>query len=601
MTLGAVDLLVLAGYFAMTLVVGLYFARRARRSMLDYFLSARSMPWWVAGTAMVATTFSADTPLAVTEMVAKNGIAGNWLWWSMLASGMLTVFFFAKLWRRAAVVTDVELAELRYSGRPAAFLRGFRAAYLGLLVNILIMGWVNLGMAKVLGGMLGVSKWAALVICLVLTALYTVLAGYWGVASANGLQYLFEMGGAIVLAFVSVAAVGGIAAMKARVGAAHPAFSPEGTRFGSAEAILAIWPLGIEGVWILPVITFATLLGVSWWASWYPGAEPGGGGYVAQNMLACKDEGNARAAALYFNVAHYAIRSWPWVVTALCSLAIFGGSVRNAAGAEDPGLNYVRMMVDYLPPGLRGFMLASFAAAYMSTQATQMNWGSSYLINDLYRRFLRKGASERTYVFASRVATALTVVLSLVATVFMNQISKVWELLLTLGAGTGLVYILRWYWWRVNAWSEVAAMSSALVTSVSLRSLGSHYAAFDPATPRGFAMTLVTTTVVTTAVWLSTTFATRPEPREKLLAFYEKVRPAGPGWKRIAGSEGVAARRGEIPRNLAFWGLGTVFVYSIMFATGAVIFGQHSRAIFFGALLAISGGLLFSGLVREKT
>ena len=600
MKLGGLDLFVLGVYFAMTLAVGLFFARRARRSMVDYFLSARSMPWWVAGTAMVATTFSADTPLAVTEMVAKNGIAGNWLWWSMLASGMLTVFFFAKLWRRAAVVTDVELAELRYSGPPAAFLRGFRAAYLGLLVNIIIMGWVNLGMAKVLGGMLGVSKWAALLICLMLTFLYTVVSGYWGVASANGFQYLFEMGGAIVLAFVSVAAVGGIDAMRAGLGGAHPAFSDAGVRFGSAEAVLSVWPLSADAAWALPAITLATLLLVSWWASWYPGAEPGGGGYVAQNMLACKDERHSRAAALYFNVAHYAIRTWPWVVTALCSLAIYGGSLRNAAGAEDPGLNYVQMMVDYLPAGLRGFMLASFAAAFMSTQATQMNWGSSYLINDLYRRFVRRDASERHYVTASRIATALTVVLSLVATAFMNQISKVWELLLTLGAGTGLVYILRWYWWRVNAWSEVAAMTSALVTSVSLRSIGAHYPAFDPATPKGFAMTLVTTTAITTAVWLAATFATAPEPRATLAAFYEKVQPAGPGWKRIAGAQGVAARRGEIPRNLLLWALGTVFVYSIMFATGAVIFGQHSRAILFGAALVASGGLLFAGLAREE-
>jgi Na+/proline symporter len=317
-------------------------------------------------------------------------------------------------------------------------------------------------------------------------------------------------------------------------------------------------------------------------------------------MLACKDERHSRAAALYFNVAHYAIRSWPWVVTALCSLAVYGGSVVNAAGAEDPGLNYVKMMVDYLPPGLRGFMLASFAAAFMSTQATQMNWGSSYLINDLYRRFWKRGASERHYVLASRLATALTVVLSLVATVFMNQISKVWELLLTLGAGTGLVYILRWYWWRVNAWSEVAAMTSALVVSVSLRSLGASYPTFDPATPRGFAMTLVTTTAITTAVWLATTFATAPEPRAKLAAFYEKVRPAGPGWKRIAGPEATAAHRGEIPRNLLFWGLGIVFVYSIMFGTGALIFGYSTQAVLFGAALLLSGGLLFAGLVREK-
>jgi Na+/proline symporter len=448
--------------------------------------------------------------------------------------------------------------------------------------------------------MLGVSKWAALVICLALTALYTVMSGYWGVASANGLQYLFEMGGAIVLAFVSVGAVGGIASLRARIGAAHPAFTPPDVRFGSADAILSIWPPSVEAAWVLPVITFATLLGVSWWASWYPGAEPGGGGYVAQNMLACRDEKHARAAALYFNVAHYAIRTWPWVVTAVCSLAIYGGAIRSEAGAEDPGLNYVKMMVDFLPGGLRGFMLASFAAAYMSTQATQMNWGSSYLINDLYRRFLRRGASERHYVLASRVATALTVVLSLVATIYMNQISKVWEFLLTLGAGTGLVYILRWYWWRVNAWSEVAAMASALVVSLGLRSLGSRYPTFDPATPRGFAMTLVTTTAVTTAIWLAATFGTRPEPRDKLAAFYGKVRPAGPGWRRIAGEEATAEHRGEIPRNLLFWLLGTAFVYSMMFTTGGVIFHEPGRAIVFGALMVVSGGLLFTGLAREK-
>jgi len=599
MSLGPLDFAILAGYFVMTIAVGLFFARRAKRSMLDYFLSARSMPWWIAGTAMVATTFSADTPLAVTEMVAKNGIAGNWLWWSMLASGMLTVFFFARLWRRAAVVTDVELAELRYSGKPAAFLRGFRAAYLGLVINIIIMGWVNLGMAKVLGGMLGLSKWTALVICLLLTFLYTVMAGYWGVASANGFQYLFEMGGAILLAFVSVAAVGGIEAMKAGLPAAHPAFSEPGATFGSAGAVLSILPAWNAGAWALPVITLATLLGVSWWASWYPGAEPGGGGYIAQNMLACRDERHSRAAALFFNIAHYALRSWPWVVTALCSLAIYGGSLRNPAGAEDPGLNYVRMMTDFLPPGLRGFMLASFAAAYMSTQATQMNWGSSYLVNDLYRRFLKKDASERHYVLASRLATALTVLLSLVATAFMDQISKVWELLLTLGAGTGLVYILRWYWWRVNAWSEVAAMASALVTSLSLRAAGARVPALDPALPEGFALNLVLTTAVTTTVWLAVTFATRAESSGTLAAFYRKVRPAGPGWGPVVRETGLAPPPGEIGRNAWFWVLGIVFVYSIMFATGGVILGKRGEALFFGALLVVSGGLLLRGMAKE--
>ncbi len=600
MKLAPIDFAILLGYFVLILGLGLFFARKAKRSMLDYFLSNRSMPWWLAGTAMVATTFSADTPLAVTEMVAKNGVAGNWLWWSMLPSGMLTVFFFARLWRRAAVITDVELTELRYSGKPAAFLRGFRGAYMGLLVNMLVMGWVNLGMSKVIAGTLGISRWPALSVCLLLTFAYTVVSGYWGVAANHGVQYLFEMGGAIVLAVVSVGAVGGIEALKSRVGAAHPSGSPPGTTFGSADAILSIFPAGGHPSWALPAISLAALLALNWWASWYPGAEPGGGGYVAQNMLACKDEWNSRSAALFFNVAHYALRSWPWVVTALCSLAIYGGSVRNAAGAEDPGLNYVHMMVDFLPVGLRGLMLASFAAAYTSTQATQMNWGSSYLMNDLYRRFIRRDASERHYVLASRLATLFTLVLSIVVTIFMDQISKVWELLLTLGAGTGLVYILRWYWWRVNAWSEVSAMGAALVTSLGLRFAGASIPALDPARPEGFAANLIVTTIVTTAVWLAVTFATRPERPETLEAFYRKVRPSGGGWGPIARATGIVPPPGEIGRSFWFWLLGITAVYSIMFATGGVIFHLPRQAAIFGALLLVSGTLLIYGISREK-
>ncbi|HEV2719549.1 MAG TPA: sodium:proline symporter, partial [Thermoanaerobaculia bacterium] len=421
MHLTTIDFLVVAAYFVLAIGTATAFIGRAKRSMLDYFVSHRSMPWWLAGTAMVATTFSADTPLAVTEMVVKNGVAGNWLWWSMLASGMLTVFFFARLWRRAEVVTDVELTELRYAGKPAAFLRGFRAAYLSLIVNVIIMGWVNLGMAKVLSGTLGVSKWSALAVALGITFTYTVLAGYWGITATHGLQYCFEMGGAIVLAIVSWRAVGGASTLMRNLGAAHPSGSATGTTFGSAADVLSFWPHGADA-WALPVITLAALLGINWWSSWYPGAEPGGGGYVVQNISACRDEREGRAAALFFNIAHYAIRSWPWVITALCSLVLFKGAIVTN-GVEDPGGNYVRMMVTLLPAGLRGLMIASFAAAYSSTQATQMNWGSSYLINDLYRRFMKTDASEHHYVVASRIATAITLVLSIVVTVFMDQIS----------------------------------------------------------------------------------------------------------------------------------------------------------------------------------
>jgi len=597
MQLGPLDFAILAGYFLLTIGTGFYFARRSQKSVLDYFLAHRSLPWWLAGTVMVATTFSADTPLAVTEMVEKQGVSGNWLWWSMLPSGMLTVFFFARLWRRSEMVTDVELAELRYSGRPAAFLRGFRAAYLGLVVNIIIMGWVNLGMARILEGMLGLDMWQAILLCLAVTFAYTVLNGFWGVAATDAMQYCFEMGGAILLSVLALDAVGGMDAVKAKLAAAHPAGTPPGTTFGSAEAVLSFWPA--EAVWAVPVTMMAALLMFSWWASWYPGAEPGGGGYVAQNMLACKTERDSRNAVLFFNIAHYAMRCWPWIITALCAITMYGGPAVDSAGVPTPGLGYVRIMVDILPPGLRGLMLASFAAAYMSTVSTQMNWGASYLTNDLYRRFLVKDASERHYVMASRLAVVLTVVLSLIATANMQQVSKAWELLLMLGAGTGLVYILRRYWWRINAWSEVAAMAAAFVVSMTLRLLGPTMPMFDTARPEGFAAVLITTTIVTTIVWLAATFLTAPEREDVLRTFYLRVRPGGPGWGPLARATGVTGAKGEIARNLWFWLLGVVFVYSIMFATGSLIFGQPRDLAIFGAALVVSGGLLFYGLSRE--
>ena len=589
MKLTTIDFAILGGYFALILGIGLFFARRAKRSMADYFISHRQTPWWLAGIVMVSTTFSADTPLAVTEMVLKNGVAGNWLWWSMLPSGMMTVFFFAKLWRRAEVITDIELTELRYSGKPAAILRGFRAAYLSLLVNIIVMGWVNLGMAKVLSGTLGFSTWTALAICLAITFLYTMISGYWGIASTDGVQYMFEMGGAILLAVVAVNAVGGIEAMKSKLAAAQPS-GVTGT-FGSAADVLSFLPAG-DHLWTLPVITLSALLGLNWWASWYPGAEPGGGGYVAQNMLATRNERESRMAALLFNVAHYALRSWPWVITALCSIALYGGAVR-VGGVEDPGANYVRVMVDLLPAGMRGLLLASFAAAYTSTIATQMNWGSSYLVNDLYRRFIKTDAEERHYVMVARLATAFTVVLSVFATIFMDQVSRAWELLLMLGAGTGLVYILRWYWWRINAWSEVSAMASAFITSMILRFT------FDATTARGFALNLIITTAVTTVVWIVVTFMTRPESPETLAAFYSKVHPGGRGWAPVARALGVEPPRGEMARNFFSWILGMVMVYSIMFATGALIFNEPVKLMIFSAAMVISAILLYRNMASE--
>jgi SSS family transporter len=593
MKLNLLDWLIIAAYFALSLVIGLYYARRAGRSTEEYFLSNRSMPWWLAGTSMVATTFAADTPLAVTEMVARNGVAGNWLWWSMLASGMLTVFFFARLWRRARVMTDVEFAELRYSGRPAAFLRGFRALYLGLPINLIIMGWVNLGMAKVLSGTLGLAKWQALALCLGITFLYSILSGFWGVVVTDAVQFVIAMAGSVALAVFALKAVGGVDALKERLAHATPAGG--GAPFGPEAP--SLWSDGSEP-WMLPLLTLAVYLGVNWWASWYPGSEPGGGGYVAQRMFSAKDEKHSLLATLWFTVAHYALRPWPWILVALCSLVLYpaGTTVNPETGEPDAAFGYVRVMTDHLPLGWRGLLLASFAAAYMSTISTQMNWGSSYLVNDFYRRFVRREASEQHYVFASRVATLVVVLLSVAVTYYMNRITGGWELVMALGAGTGLVYILRWYWWRINAWSEVSAMASALAVSLSLRYLD----VFDSSTPRGFAQTILTTVGVTTLVWLAVTLMTAPEPSEKLEEFYRRVSPAGPGWRRVARACGLKEPDAEIGANLVNWVLGVAFVYSALFAIGAALLGTWTSAAVYTLSAVVCGGLMFWNLNRTK-
>lgn len=583
MTLSTLDWSIIVVYFVLSLGIGLYYYRRAGESTEDYFVAGRQLPWWLAGTSMVATTFAADTPLAVTEMVARNGVAGNWLWWSMLPSGMLTVFFFARLWRRAEVMTDVEFVELRYSGRAAAFLRGFRALYLGLAINLIIMGWVNLGMAKVLSGTLGLQKWEALGLCLLVTFLYSILSGIWGVVVTDAVQFVIAMIGSLALAYFAVEAVGGLEALRTGLETVTP---PGATQPFGASA-LDLWPDG-SAAWMIPFITLVTYLGVNWWASWYPGAEPGGGGYVAQRIFSARTERDGMLATLWFNVAHYALRPWPWIIVALCSLVLYDGAAVNpATGQIDPAFGYVRVMTDYLPNGFRGLLLASFAAAYMSTISTQMNWGSSYIVNDFYRRFVTTTATERHYVFASRVATFITMVLSLVVTYFMNRITSGWELVLTLGAGTGLVYILRWYWWRVNAWSEIAAMSAALVVSLTLSWGG----VFDAGTPLGFAQTILTTVAITTAVWLVATFATAPEPEEKLLSFYRRVRPAGPGWAPVASIAGGNATPAErLAPGFVNWVLGIAIVYATLFMIGELLFGSGAKATAFGAI-AITAAL----------
>jgi Na+/proline symporter len=589
MTLSPLDWSVIAAYFILSLLIGLYYTRRAGSNISEYFLSGRDLPWWLAGTSMVATTFAADTPLAVTEMVARNGVAGNWLWWAMLPSGMLTVFFFARLWRRAEVMTDVEFAEIRYSGKPAAFLRGFRAIYLGLGVNLIIMGWVNLGMAKVLSGTLGIQKWQALTFCLGITFLYSILSGLWGVVVTDAVQFVIAMAGSIALAYFGIKAVGGLDALYTGLAAAIPAGGTE--PFG--PKVISLIPDG-SALWMLPLLTFAVYLCVNWWASWYPGAEPGGGGYVAQRIFSTRNERHGLLATLWFNVAHYALRPWPWILVALCSLVLFpNGATNPETGQIDPAFGYIKVMTDYLPFGFRGLLLASFAAAYMSTISTQMNWGASYIVNDFYRRFITPDGTDKHYVFVSRMATLLTVLLSIIVTYYMNRITQGWELLLSIGAGTGLVYILRWYWWRVNAWSEISAMVAALVVSLSITSSG----VFD-SSPLGFAQTLLVTVAITTIVWLVVTFLTAPEPPAVLDTFFRRVTPAGPGWAAVSHRTGIVSPDPVAP-NFVNWLLGMVLVYSILWGLGQVFFGSLVSAIISFAIGLAAGYGISRNLARS--
>src|SRR3989475_10979360 len=545
MTLTFTDWLVIAAYFALNLAIGLYYARRARGSTTDFFLSGRDVPWWLAGTSMVATTFAADTPLVVTGLVARYGIAGNWLWWNMAASGMLTVFVYARLWRRAGVMTDVEFAELRYAGRPAAFLRGFRALYLGIPINCIIIGWVNLAMLKILQVTLGLDATRALWVLLAMlafTAFYTTIAGLWGVLVTDLVQFVLKMGMVVALAYFSVRAVGGLDALKQQVAALDA---------GSGGSRLAFFP-STDSAW-MPAITLFVYLGVNWWASWYPGAEPGGGGYVAQRIFSARNERHGLFATLWFNIAHYAVRPWPWILTALLSLVLYPTLADKESG-------YVRTLMDpqVFPPALRGVMLAAFAAAYMSTIGTQLNWGASYVVNDVYRRFLRRGRTEREYVVASQLVTIALMLISIYVTLHLASIEQAWKLLIVTGAGTGTVLLLRWFWWRINAWSEVSAMAVAAAVSLYLQIA----LKWDGDRPRDFAYIMIVTVTLTTIAWLVVTFMTRPEPHETLTAFYLRVRPQGPGWTPVAAAAGPIVIPGSLRRELANALLGCVLVYS---------------------------------------
>ena len=577
MRLTIIDWLVIGAYFALNIGIGFYYKARASASVSEFFVAGRNVPWWLAGTSMVATTFAADTPLVVTGLVAKNGIAGNWIWWSFLMSGMLTVFFYARLWRRAGVMTDIEFAEIRYSGKPAAFLRGFRSLYLGVIVNCIILGWVNLAMVKILGLIFGVDKTQALLIVLgliALTSFISTLSGLWGVLVTDMVQFVIKMGMVIVLAVFAVNAVGGMGAMKEKL-----------ISSGRGEALNLVPDL--NSVW-MPMITFLVYISVNWWATWYPGAEPGGGGYVAQRMFSAKDERHSMLATLWFNIAHYAIRPWPWILTALASLILF-------PGLKDPETGYIHVLIDYLPASLRGLMIAAFAAAYMSTIATQLNWGASYLINDFWRRFVKRDGTEQYYVRASQVATVLLTLVSAEITRHMDSIGGAWKVLIVTGAGTGGVLLLRWYWWRINAWSEVASMICAAVISIALQVVFG----YDTDQPKQFALVMLTTVAITTIVWLAVTYLTAPEPQEKLLSFYRRTRPSRSGWGPIAEiAPEVEASSGGLS-NLLDWIAGCTLVYGVLFGVGKLLLGDTTRGLLLLALAALGGFVIYRDLSRR--
>lgn len=541
---------------------------------------------------MVATTFAADTPLVVTGLVYRNGIAGNWFWWSFLPSGMMTVFLFARLWRRSGLLTDVQFAEMRYAGKPAAFLRGFRALYLGLLMNCLILGWVTKAMTAIVAISLGVSestsKWICVLVLIPFTGLYVTLGGLWGVLWTDLFQFVLKMAIVIGIAWYAVDAIGGmhelLVKLHAMTVAAGPAASDPTKFFPDFSRSFTY-----QAMWALPVITFAVFLGVQWWAFWYPGAEPGGGGYIAQRIFSARDERNGLLSVLWYNVAHYALRPWPWILAALAVIVLY-------PGLAQPEPAYMRIVVEHVPHALRGLVFAGFLAAFMSTVATQLNWGASYLVADLYRRFIKRDGSEQHYVVMSRVATVLLVVISAYVAAQLGSIVAGWEIVLTIGAGTGGVYLLRWYWWRINAWSEIAAMATAIAVTAVL----SLTKPFSGDTVVLFAKTSLATTAVTSLVWVIVTFLTKPEKEDVLVRFYRQVRPYVAGWKPVAQLAQDVPQTRDLGRNLLSWALGCGMVYLALFGSGKMLLGRLGLGFVLLVFAAICAALLSRLMPRAK-
>jgi len=573
MHLTPLDWWIVAISIVVSFIPAVLLAKRAGSSTAEFFTSGRSAPWWLIGVSMVATTFSTDTPNLVTNLVREKGVANNWAWWSFLLTGMATVFFYARLWRRSGVLTDLEFYEIRYSGKAATFVRGFRAIYLGLFFNCVIMASVNLAAAKIANVILGWPIGQTLLVCAGINIAFAATSGLWGVLVTDFIQFGIAMSGSVAAAYFSLKQpqVGGLEGLFAKIPASTIAMVPD---FND-------WTLTLS-VLIIP-------LTVQWWSVWYPGAEPGGGSYIAQRMLAAKSERDALQGTLFFNAAHYSLRPWPWIIVALCSMLVFPTlkDIADKLPYVDPKLIGNDMaypaMLTFLPAGFMGLMVAGMLAAYVSTISTHLNWGTSYLVHDFYRRFLaREGRDEKHYVFVGRMMTALLMLLSGLLTLVLDSARESFELLMSVGAGTGLLYLLRWYWWRINAWSEISAMAVSFLVATGFfiankmgHSLPSH-------------VTLLITVGVTSVAWISTTFFTAPTDQKTLVKFYQLVRPSGRGWEPIRAVAGKGITTDRTADSILGWVLGCVMVYSALFGSGSWLYGHHSQALVLGSVCVAS-------------
>ena len=598
MQIATIDWIIIFIFFAISLGIGIYVSKTSGKSANDFFLSGRTMPWWLLGLSMVATTFSTDTPNLVTDLVRTKGVSGNWVWWAFLITGLLTVFVYAKLWRKSNVNTDLEFYELRYGGAPAAFLRKFRAIYLGVIFNVITMSAVTLAAIKIGGIMLGLEPWQTVITAGLVTVVFSAIGGFKGVVYTDVILFFVAMGGAIGAAYylVNLPEVGGMQALLTNVNVADKiSILPD---FGNKEAVITLL--------IIP-------LAVQWWSSWYPGAEPGGGGYIAQRMLAAKDENHAIGATLFFNIMHYALRPWPWILVALASLVVFPdlASIQKAfpnipADKLGHDLAYSAMLTK-LPTGLLGLVLASLISAYMSTISTQLNWGSSYIVYDFYKRQINPDASEKKLVAVGRLSTVVLMILSTLLALLLQNAMQLFNLLLVFGAGTGLIFILRWFWWRINAWSEISAMIASGVISllITIPSVKATLFGSVGVFPSWAEFPFVV--LVTSAVWLLVTFVTPAEDVSVLRSFYQKTQPGGPGWSKVLRE--AKADKEEIEENDAPWSvpsgivamlLGCLMIYSTMFATGYYIYGNYDLAFPLTGIVFVSGYFLIKTWKKVK-